>query len=122
MAFNEDLDTTVANIGSIQGGDRASRIEVNLAKYGEGSVKLSLVRVFTKADGSEGVGKLGRLSEAEAVALFDMSDEVMAAFAAVKAPKKQAPPRRKAEPAEPVEAKAPRKAAKLVVKLGRGKK
>ncbi len=120
MAFNEDLDTTVANIGSIQGGDRASRIEVNLAKYGEGSVKLSLVRVFTKADGSEGVGKLGRLSEAEAVALFDMSDEVMAAFAAVKAPKKQAPPRRKAEPVEAPEVKPARKGLK--VNLGRGKK
>ena len=79
MAYDESKDKEVKTWKHEKG------LYVSLYQYNGGAPKVQIgPRGYTKADGSEGFGKVGRLSLEEMGWLFGLKDEIRAAAKEVK--------------------------------------
>ena len=63
MTYTEKLDKKLADIAELETGD--GWIVVTIQSYSGGEARVGMVRKFLKRDGSEGYGKLGRVSYEE---------------------------------------------------------
>jgi hypothetical protein len=68
--FDTDKDHEIAHVGEVEEGD--STIHVSVRSYDGGDPKVSVTRTFTKKDGTERFGKLGRIEPATAAVLGPM--------------------------------------------------
>ena len=84
--YDASVDVVVAVIGSTEGCDESKGgIRVTLNRYNGGALKVGMVRIRTKKDGTEKFGKLGRMLPDEATAVLPYLAQAVAAAAAEEA-------------------------------------